>query len=101
MTVMAELVETRPMSITARKNMKSVRQGLPRFIFLVMKKRAKRRVRPVSAMTRLSRKALIRKGTMVLPQVCWKSAEGLVTPLRPISPRKSMLGQPMSTFIQR
>ena len=100
-TQMAELVETRPSRTTARKNIIMVRQGLPLFIFLVTKKSAKRRVRPVSDMTMLSMNAQTRKGTMTLPQVFWKRALEPETPVRPTTPTKSRLGQPISTLIHR
>lgn len=50
--------------------MVSSRHGLPALERRVMKNMAKRLVRPLSDMTMFSRKALMRKGTMELPQVC-------------------------------
>ncbi len=100
-TQMAELVDTRPMSMTARKNIIIVRHGLPLFILRVTKNSAKRRVRPVSDMTMLSMNAQTRNGTMTLPHVFANRFVPEHTPVRPTTPTSSRLGQPISTFIHR
>ena len=100
-TVIAELVDTRPINSTAIKNIVRRCQGFPRFHFLVMKKKANLLDSPVSAITIFNRKAAIKKGTMELPQVFDRRVAGVVTPVKQIIPRKKKLGHPISTRIQR
>ena len=98
---MADEVDTRPISRQDRKNINMMRQGFPLQDGRVMNHVANRRVRPVSDMAPLSKKQATRKGVMELPQVAENRLLALTTPVVPIMPTISRLGQPMPTVIHR